>query len=40
LDPIFKGCGTRPDTVAVPYFIHREDLKKLAPLWPGLIAKV
>ena len=24
----------------MPYFIHREDLKLLAPLWPGLIKKV
>ena len=35
-----KSCDVVPDTVAVPYFVHREDLKRIAPLWVTLTKKV
>lgn len=27
------NCDHKPDAVAVPYFVHRNDLAKIAPLW-------
>jgi len=27
------NCDYKPDAVAVPYFVHRNDLAKIAPLW-------
>lgn len=35
-----KSCDVVPDTVAVPYFVHREDLKRIAPLWVSLTKMV
>lgn len=35
-----NACDFIPDTVAVPYFVHREDAKKIAPLWKELTKKV
>lgn len=35
-----KACDFIPDTVAVPYFVHREDAKKIAPLWKELTKQV
>lgn len=34
------ACMTVPDTVGVPYLIHREDAKKIAPRWPVYIEKL
>jgi len=28
-----KNCDVDADLVGVPYFVHREDMKKIAPLW-------
>jgi hypothetical protein len=34
------ACDVVPDTIAVPYFVHREDLKAIAPLWIEMTKKV
>ena len=35
-----RACDVIPDTIAVPYFVHREDLKLIAPLWMTLTKKI
>uniref|UniRef100_A0A7S2U1S0 Hydroxyproline O-arabinosyltransferase-like domain-containing protein n=1 Tax=Lotharella oceanica TaxID=641309 RepID=A0A7S2U1S0_9EUKA len=35
-----KNCGYTPDDAAVPYFVHRDDLKAIAPLWRDLTIKI
>lgn len=35
-----KSCDFIPDTVAVPYFVHREDAKAIAPLWFEMTRRV
>ena len=33
-------CGATVDMVAVPYFVHRDDLAKIAPLWKRLTVTI
>ncbi len=45
VDELFKlvcerNCDFKPDDAAVPYFVHREDLRKIAPLWRDITAKL
>mmetsp|Transcript_29823 Transcript_29823/g.72721 ORF Transcript_29823/g.72721 Transcript_29823/m.72721 type:complete len:515 (+) Transcript_29823:40-1584(+) len=35
-----RNCAYTPDDAAVPYFVHREDLRKIAPLWRELTIKI
>ncbi|GAB5353434.1 hypothetical protein AAMO2058_000036000 [Amorphochlora amoebiformis] len=35
-----KNCDYTPDDAAVPYFIHRDDLRQIAPLWRTLTIKL
>jgi len=35
-----RNCGYTPDDAAVPYFVHRDDLKQIAPLWRELTMKI
>jgi len=34
------NCDYKPDAVAVPYFVHRNDLAKIAPLWREYTKKI
>jgi len=34
------NCDHKPDAVAVPYFVHRNDLAKIAPLWREYTKKI
>ena len=35
-----RNCNVAPDHVAVPYFVHRDDLARIAPLWRLIIIKL
>ena len=40
-DPAVKGlCDAPLDLVAVPYFVHRDDLRRIAPLWKKYILAI
>jgi hypothetical protein len=45
VDELFKlvcerNCGAKTDHAAVPYFVHREDLRQIAPLWRDMTRKI
>merc|ERR1711865_888611 len=35
-----ESCNAQLDHVAVPYFVHRDDLRRIAPLWKDYILKI
>ena len=35
-----RSCDVVPDHVAVAYFVHRQDLAKIAPLWRRIIIEL
>lgn len=35
-----KNCDREMDLVGVPYIVHRDDLREIAPLWRYYVLKV